>query len=94
MFNSDNEIDPLQEQITNLYSQLAGFKGSDEEFDKITDQIVKLKKLQKEVDSPWIPSPDAAVGALASVLGIVLVLHYEKIGVVTSKALGFVKKLT
>jgi len=41
----------------------------------------------------WKPSPDAIIGAVASVAGIVLVLHYEKLGVVTSKALGFVGKM-
>jgi len=41
----------------------------------------------------WKPSPDAIVGAAASVIGILFVLHYEKLGVVTSKALGFIGKM-
>lgn len=92
-FNKTNDIDPLQMKIDELYSELAGFEGHDEEYDLLTDQIVKLQKLQKEMNPSWRPSPDALIGAAGSVLGIVLILHYEKIGVVTSKALGFVGKM-
>jgi hypothetical protein len=38
----------------------------------------------------WKPSTDALVAGAASIIGILCVLHYEKAGVVTSKALGFV----
>lgn len=92
-FNKTDEVDLLQGAINDLYSELAGHMGDSEGYDLITDQIVKLEKLQKEVNHSWKPSPDAIVGAAGSVLGIVLILHYEKIGVVTSKALGFVGKL-
>lgn len=51
-------------------------------------------EVEQELRHSWKPSPDAVVGAAASVLGIVLVLHYEKIGVITSKALGFIGKMT
>lgn len=46
----------------------------------------------KETALSWKPSPDAIVGAAASVLGILTIIHHEKIGVITSKALGFVGK--
>lgn len=49
--------------------------------------------VEKEQLKSWKPSPDAIVGAAASVLGILCVLHYEKVGVITSKALGFIGKM-
>lgn len=48
---------------------------------------------EKEKDRSWKPSPDAVVTAAASIVGILFVLHYEKIGIVTSKALSFVGKM-
>lgn len=48
---------------------------------------------EKEKIASWRPSTDAVLGAAVSVLGIVLVLHYEKLGVVTSKAFGFLGKM-
>lgn len=48
---------------------------------------------EKEKSASWRPSPDAVIGAAASILGIVAILHYEKVGVVTSKALGFIGKM-
>jgi len=92
-FNKTTDVDALQYAINNLYSELAGHMAETEEYDRITDQIVKLQKLQKETTHSWKPTPDAIVGAAGSVLGIVLILHFEKVGVITSKALGFVGKM-
>lgn len=83
----------LDAAITDLYSKLTDYDPTTPEYASASDQVVKLVKLKKETDSPWIPSPDAVVGAAASVASVVLILNYEKIGVVASKAVGFVQKL-
>lgn len=63
----------------------------------IEDRKLRFEKekldFEKEKSRTWKPSPDAIVTAAASIIGIVAILHYEKIGVVTSKALGFVGKM-
>ena len=92
-FKQDETPDSLQEAIDNLFSELAGHEAYTEEYAAVTDQIVKLQKHQKESTTPWRPSADAVVGAAGSILGIILILHYEKVGVVTSKALGFVRSM-
>lgn len=92
-FNKNDEIDLLQQTIDNLHSELAGHEAETEEYARIADQIVKLTNLQNQTTHSWKPSPDALVGAAGSVLGIILILHYEKLGVVTSKALGFIGKM-
>lgn len=48
---------------------------------------------EQEKERSWKPSPDAVVGAAASIVGILFVLHYEKANVIASKALGFIGKL-
>lgn len=61
------------------------------ETEKIELDKEKFASEREDVRS-WKPTPDAVVGAVASVAGILFVLHYEKLGVITSKALGFVGK--
>lgn len=53
---------------------------------------IEEKKLALETEKvrSWRPSNDAIVTAAASVLSILAILHYEKAGVITSKALSFV----
>jgi len=62
------------------------------ECDKIELEQNKFNADQVKERS-WKPSPDAIVGAAATVVGILLVLHHEKANVIASKALGFVNKM-
>lgn len=85
--------DLIQEAIENLYRELNVHDA--EEYDNITNQIVKLTELQNklQLSKSWRPSPDALVSAVASITGVVLILNFEKLGIVTSKAMGFVGKM-
>lgn len=64
----------------------------DAECDKIRIEDAKFAA-EQEKERSWKPSPDAVVGAAASIVGILFVLHYEKANVIASKALGFIGKL-
>jgi hypothetical protein len=92
---TNNTPDALQDAIDNLYSELAGYNADTEEYNNITDQIVKMLELQNKLNTSksWRPSPDAIVAAAGSILGILLILNYEQKDVMTSKALGLVGKL-
>lgn len=89
------EIDTtaLDTVITELYSEIAGFEGHEDEYDKTSSQIVKLEKLRHELRAGDKISKETWANVGANLLGILLVLHYEKLGVVTSKAFGFISKL-
>jgi hypothetical protein len=78
----------LEEQKLNLEAEKIKLESS-----KFGLEEAKFEDAQ-EARRSWKPSPDAVVGAAASVAGILLVLNYEKIGVITSKALGFVGRMT
>lgn len=83
----------LDERIDDLLDDLGALNSTTEEYSNTADQTIKLMKLKKELNPSWRPSPDALIGAAASVLGIILVLNYEKFDVVTSKAFGFIGKM-
>lgn len=61
------------------------------------DETFALKKRevdikQNDADKPDRVSKDALVAAAASILGIGLIINYERLNVIASKALGFVLK--
>jgi hypothetical protein len=94
MFNFDKKPHDvaLNKAITQILITLSGLDEASEEYNAASDQLVKLLTLKKETNSSWRPSPDAIVGGAVSILGILLILKYEKLDVVTSKALSFVGK--
>ena len=83
----------LDEAIDSLYSELAGFEGHEEEYDKASSQLVKLMKLRKEMVPSNRPSADTLALVASNLVGIIAILGYERVNVITSKALGFVTKL-
>ena len=88
-----HEPTPLDEAIANILSEMQGVNADDKEYAAMADQLVKLMKLKKEIEPSWHVSPDVLIAAGANILGILLILNYEKLGIVTSKALSFVAKL-
>lgn len=56
------------------------------------EQVLALKEKANQAKKKALVSPDTIVLALCNLLGIVLILNFEKFDVVSSKALGFVSK--
>ena len=90
MFNFDNKPqgEALDEAIDDLLFDLKGGVGHDHDA-----HTVATENLMHEINPAWRPSPDAVVGAAASIAGILLVLHYEKLDAITSKAFAFLGKM-
>jgi len=94
-FNKQSQIDALDEAIDDLLRDLKGGGGNTHEQEShtvATENLIKLMKLKMELKPSWRPSPDVLVTAIGSVASVVLMLHFEKLGVITSKAISFVMK--
>jgi hypothetical protein len=90
---ADNDNEAAREKIASENDKL-NLERDRVELDRERFDHEKVRfGFEKEKLLSWRPSPDAVVGAAASVIGIAAILHYEKLGVVTSKALGFVNKM-
>lgn len=91
---TDPEELPVDKAIAEAYSYLAGSTPDTKEHAQTVKQIAALEKIKKlsEKKSKITFSPDAMLTAGASLLGILLILNYERANVVASKALGFVSK--
>lgn len=60
--------------------------------DKMIAQLERLAKVKKAVKSDR-PSADTVLTVSAHLLGIAMIVGHERAHVITSKSIGFVKKL-
>ena len=82
----------LDEAIDNLLDHLCEVEAEPDSYAKVVDQLAKLYKM-KEIQTPKRVSPDVLATIAGNVIGIVLILGYERANVITSKAIGFVLRL-
>lgn len=91
LFTNKDEAPTLQGQIDEVLLEMGSHKTYTEEYDKLLNQLERLYKLQAPEKARRI-SPDAIVAVVGNLAGIVMILNFERVHVVTSKALGFVLK--
>lgn len=86
-------LERLDKAIEDIFIDMGGFTSETEEYADMLKKLERLYKL-KEQDTPKpMISPEVALTVAANLFGILAILHYEKVNVVTSKALSFVLKL-
>ena len=91
MFTLKKTPTKLEKAIDALIEELDTVTGDSDEYTKMTENLVKLTKIASEKTKITI-SPDAVLAIAGNLAGILLILNYEQINVVASKALGFVHK--
>jgi hypothetical protein len=82
----------LDKAIEDVLIDMGGFTSDQEEYADMLKTLERLYRL-KEQDTPPRISPDVALTVGANLLGILMILGYERTQIVTSKALSFVLKL-
>lgn len=88
---SSSEPTNVDKEINRIYKQMADTPPSTDDYAAMLDQLSKLQKL-KETETKKQVSPDTWVTAAASIIGILIIVGYEHVHVVGSKALPFVMK--
>lgn len=84
---------PLDEKIAREITQLlSDMETSDRESEEYTRMVDNLSTLY-ELNTKSRISKDQLATIAANLLGIVLVIKSEHVGVITSKAFGLVKKI-
>lgn len=91
-FKKATEPTDLDIEIARLLQALKDMQPTDSDYDSVSDQYVKLSKLNSETTSKKRVSPDVLAGAATNLLGILFILNYEHAHVFTSKAASFVVK--
>lgn len=82
----------LESEIDNLLTRMAETTRNTQQYEFMTDQLVKLYSIEDKKSKRQI-SPDTLLVVAANLLGIVLIIHHERVNVISSKALNFVQKL-
>lgn len=84
--------DPLDAAIADLFEEMKVVTSDDDEYIAAVTQLTELYKL-RELTKPKSISPDVVLTVAGNLVGILAILHFERVNVITSKALGFVLKL-
>lgn len=95
MSTPTSDIKPtLDEAIELLLLEMKNLQAYDPKYSACVDQLAKLYDIQKslEKDNKKILSYDQLLAVGGNLLGILLILNFERAGIVTSKALSFVMK--
>lgn len=93
MFTPTNPNEALlNENIEKLLVSLKEDDPETEEYATILDQLTKLYAIKNENRSRRV-SPDTLATIAANLLGISIIVGYERTHIITSKALGFIRKV-
>lgn len=90
MFNRDSSEAQTDVAYQRLIRELTNHPVTSKEYAEILERAAKLQKLKTD-DRPKPLSKDALLAATANILGIAMIIHHEQFGIVTTKALSFVK---
>ena len=82
---------PLQPEIDRIIGDLAYEEPNSKEYKKLVERLTELQQLARE--KRFDLKPDTVALIAANLLGIVLVLSYERLNVISTRAIGFVTKL-
>lgn len=89
----DDTPSPLDAEIAVLLSKLDQITAKDsDEYATIIERLTELHKLKPEVKASAKLSPDTALAVAANIAGILMIIHHERVGVLTSRAIGFIIK--
>ena len=89
------KTDKLDIEIDRLVELLGDLDPTSKDAKKVTARLISLGEMKGKLEQQkprFSISGDAVLGAVASVLGIVLILYREELHPVASKSLGFVHK--
>lgn len=89
----DSEPTGIEKAIDALLSELESESADSDTYAKMVNQLQKLHDM-KTKETSRRPSPDALVSAAASIVGILLIVNYERVHVVTTRALGLIPKVS
>lgn len=81
----------LEKEIDMVLEVMRDYEPDKEEYAKMAQNLEMLYKAKSHEKNRSV-SPDTVAIVVGNLLGIGLILTYEKVGFITSKALGFVLK--
>ena len=78
-------------QIRRVIRELETSEPGSDQYGKLLDRLQKLQKMRAE-DRPDRPSADTLAQVSANLIGMLLIIQYERVHVISTKALGFIPR--
>lgn len=78
--------------IRDILIELQSLNADSPEYAQMVDQLVKLQSVNPSTKKATL-SPDAILAAGANLVGILAILNFEKLNVISTKAIGFILKV-
>ena len=88
---SNRKIKMLDLEIERVTIKLAGIHEESEEYAVVAQNLERLWKIRNLTQDNQI-SPDTIALIAANLVGILLILNFEKLDVISTKAFGFIMK--
>ena len=89
-----NEKTNLEKEIDRLSETLSYTDMDTDEYDDIVSKIERLTSIKEKLEKAKVceskVSKDTLAVVIGNLVGIVLILGYERVNIITSKALSFV----
>lgn len=84
----------LEAAIETIFIEMAGHESDSDEYLELLDRLQRLYAIRQNSTKPRRTiSPDTALTVAGNLAGIALIVNYEKLNVVTSKAMNLLLKV-
>ena len=93
MFNRKKEETRLDQAIDEVFNDMETLTADSDKYTNAVDNLVKLHELTRANKRVWTPSADTIAIAVTNITGILLILNYEHLHPLPSKAMNFVLKM-
>jgi tRNA(Glu) U13 pseudouridine synthase TruD len=90
LFNQKAETE-YDRPIRRVLREMETVEPKSKEFNDLTDRLQKLQKMRSD-DRPDPINRNTILQVAAHLVGMTMIIHYEQLGVITTKALSFVPK--
>lgn len=92
MFLDPKKKTPLEKEIDKLVLELDSHEPTSEKFGTVVERLSKLHKIQDD-RKPERISRNTVITASANILAIIMIIKYEDVNVITTKAMGFIPRI-
>ena len=84
----------LEAAIETIFIEMAEYESDSDEYLELLDRLQRLYAIRQIYDNPRMKvSPDTVLTVVGNLAGIALIVNYEKLNVVTSKAMNLLLKV-
>lgn len=88
---NQNRKTPFEKEVDRILGLMSEMDPSHEDYAKAAESLKTV--CEARAKKPAFPiDPEVIIGAAVNLIGIVLILQHERLNVVTSRAISFVRK--